>query len=60
MSRGQAVDGRMRAERLISVILAMSSFLTVTFQAYRGKETSKKIIIRFKKGLSESYQQDLT
>ena len=47
MSRGQAVDGRMRAERLISVILAMSSFLMVTFRVYGGRETTKKVRIRF-------------
>ena len=45
-SRGQAVDGRMTAEPPISVILATSSLLTVTFRAYGGRETSKKVRIR--------------
>ena len=45
--RGQAVDGRMRAEPLISAILAMPSFLTVAFRAYGGRETSKKVRVCF-------------
>ena len=45
--RGQAVDGRMTAEPPISVILATSSLLTVTFRAYGGRETSKKVRIHF-------------
>ena len=36
----------MRAERPISAILAMSSFRTVTFRAFRDRETSKKVRIR--------------
>ena len=46
-SRGQAVDDRRRAERPISVVLALSSFLTVSYRAYGGRETSKKARIRF-------------
>ena len=46
--RGQAVDGRMRAEPPISAILAMPSFLMVAFRAYGGRETSKKVGVRFK------------
>ena len=44
-SRGQAADGQMRAERPFPLILAMSSFLTVTFRAHRGTEASKKVTI---------------
>ena len=36
----------MGAEPPISVILATSSLLTVTFRAYGGRETSKKVRIR--------------
>ena len=46
-SRGQAVDGRRRAEPPISAILDMSAIFVVTFRAYRGKEASKKAGIRF-------------